>query len=89
MLMMAAARGYDPARHPLHISQTYFRTRPLALYRPTIHHRIHHTWRFLPTISIPRHSQTIHRVQLCALRDAHHRFLSLVRRPTRIPTTKR
>ena len=86
---ISPARRYDPARRQLLIPQPSFCTRPLALCRPSIHHRVHHDWRFLPVIIIPRYPQTLHRVQLCALRDAHHRGLGHVRRPTRIPTPKR
>jgi Transmembrane amino acid transporter protein len=86
---MSAFRGYDPARHPLRISRPSFHTRPLSLCRPSIHHRFHHYLRFLPAIIVSRHPQTLHRVQLCALRDDHHRSFSHVRRPPRISTPQR
>ena len=44
-----------------------------------------HDLRFLPTIIVPRHPQTLHLVHLRALRDAHHHSLDHVRRLTCIP----
>ena len=83
-MFISTSRGNDSARH-----QTFLLYPPSFFSGTVDSPRVRHHLHLLATIIVPRHPQTLRRVQLRALWDVRHHNLRCERRPIHIFTLKR
>lgn len=79
---------HHPTRHSLFVSFSTHDTRPIYLFKPSIHHCSLYFMCFLSALTISRYPQAFARLWPCPYWNAHHRNCRPDRRSPRYPRTQ-